>query len=177
MAVRPVLQLGDPRLRLTAEAVAEPSAPEVAAVVEDLRDTLAHWRATTTYGRGIAAPQIGVPRRVVVVDLGERWPLINAQIVRRSPETLVLWDACLSFLDVFGQVLRHAWIEVRWQDLDGAWHQRRFADDRSELLQHEIDHLDGILAVGRVLDVRSLCTREQFEQRHRSTSPYARPTS
>ena len=177
MPIRSILQLGTPSLWEPSGPVADPRDPAVAALIQDLHDTLLHWRATTSYGRGIAAPQIGVPRRVVVVDLGERWPLINAQIVRRSPETLVLWDACLSFLDVFGQVLRHAWIDVRWQDLDGAWHERRFEDDLAELLQHEIDHLDGILAVGRVLDVRSLCTREQFEQRHRSTSPYARPTS
>jgi peptide deformylase len=177
MPIRSVLQLGTPSLWEPSGPVADPRDPAIAALIQDLHDTLLHWRATTSYGRGIAAPQIGVPRRVVVVDLGERWPLINAQIVRRSPETLVLWDACLSFLDLFGQVLRHAWIDVRWQDLDGAWHERRFEDDRSELLQHEIDHLDGILAVGRLLDVRSLCTREQFEQRHRSTSPYARPTS
>ena len=177
MPIRSVLQLGTPSLWQPSGPVADPRDPAIAALIQDLHDTLLHWRATTSYGRGIAAPQIGVPRRVVVVDLGERWALINAQIVRRSPETLVLWDACLSFLDLFGQVLRHAWIDVRWQDLDGAWHERRFEDDLSELLQHEIDHLDGILAVGRLLDVRSLCTREQFEQRHRSTSPYARPTS
>ena len=177
MPIRSVLQLGTPSLWEPSGPVADPRDPAVAALIQDLHDTLLHWRATTGYGRGIAAPQIGVPRRVVVVDFGERWPLINAQIVRRSPETLVLWDACLSFLDVFGQVLRHAWIDVRWQHLDGAWHERRFEDDLSELLQHEIDHLDGILAVGRLLDVRSLCTREQFEQRHRLTSPYARPTS
>jgi peptide deformylase len=177
MPIRPVLQLGTPSLWEPSGPVADPRDPATAALVADLHDTLLHWRATTTYGRGIAAPQIGVPRRVVVLDLGERWPLINAHIVRRSPASLLLWDACLSFLDLFGQVLRHAWIDVRWQDLAGAWHEQRFEGELSELLQHEIDHLDGILAVARLLDVRSLCTRDQFEQRHRSTSPYAGPTS
>jgi peptide deformylase len=177
MTVRSVLQLGTPSLWEPSAPVADPRDPVVGTLVEDLHDTLLHWRATTTYGRGIAAPQIGVPRRLLVLDLGQRWPLLNAQIVRRSPATLVLWDACLSFLDLFGQVLRHAWIDVRWQDLDGAWHEQRFEGELSELLQHEIDHLDGILAVARLLDVRSLCTREQFEQRYREASPYARPAS
>jgi peptide deformylase len=177
MTIRSVMQLGTPSLWEPSAPVTDPADPAVAALVDDLHDTLLHWRATTTYGRGIAAPQIGVLRRVVVLDLRERWPLLNAQIVRRSPTTLVLWDACLSFLDLFGQVLRHAWIDVRWQALDGAWHEHRFDGELSELLQHEIDHLDGILAVARVLDVHSLCTREQFELRHRATSPYARPTA
>ncbi|MEA2513612.1 MAG: peptide deformylase [Thermomicrobiales bacterium] len=60
MAIRPVLQLGDPLLRTVAEPVPNPSAHDVAATIADLKDTLAHWKASTTYGRGIAAPQIGV---------------------------------------------------------------------------------------------------------------------
>jgi peptide deformylase len=89
MPIRSVLQLGTPSLWEPSGPVADPRDPAIAALIQDLHDTLLHWRASTSYGRGIAAPQIGVPRRVVVVDLGERWPLINAQIVRRSPETLV----------------------------------------------------------------------------------------
>ena len=177
MPVRPILQLGDPRLREIALPVEDPSAPKVAALVNDLADTLAYWRATTGYGRGIAAPQLGVRRRVIFLQLpGEKpWPLINPEILERSEEKIVVWDACLSFLSIFMQVERHREITVRYQDMNGETHQLAVGDDRnlSELLQHEIDHLDGILAVDRLTDIRTLCTREEFEKRYRQSSPYA----
>ncbi|AYA36296.1 peptide deformylase [Hymenobacter oligotrophus] len=178
MPVREILQLGNPVLRQVAHPVADPSAPEVAALVQDLTDTVAHWRETTGYGRAIAAPQIGALKRVVLLRLPGRevWPLINPSIVARSPETPLVWDACLSFLAIFIQVPRHSWITVRYQDLGGQWHETRAGaeDDLAELLQHEIDHLDGILSIDRVVDVRSICTREEFERRYRADSPYGR---
>jgi peptide deformylase len=177
VAVRGVLQLGNPALRAVARTVADPAAPEVRALVEDLADTLAYWRKETGYGRGIAAPQIGVGLRVIFLHLpgGDPWPLVNPEIVKRSEEKIVVWDACLSFLSIFMQVERNRDITVRYQDLRGAWHELQAGEERdlSELLQHEIDHLDGILAVDRILDTRTMCTREEFEARHRANSPYA----
>ncbi|MGI8854740.1 MAG: peptide deformylase [Thermomicrobiales bacterium] len=168
-----MLQLGNPLLREVAAAVDDPSSEAVTVALDDLRDTLAHWRATTTYGRGIAAPQIGMRKRIVFMQIDRPWPLINPVIIARSPETMVVWDACLSFLCIFFQVTRHAWVVVRYQDTTGAWHELRAEGDLAELLQHEIDHLDGILAVDRMTDVRTICTREEFERRHRHESPYA----
>jgi len=177
MAIRTVLQLGDPGLRVVAKRVEDPGAPEIRALVEDLSNTLAFWRKETGYGRGIAAPQIGTDLRVIFLRLpGENaWPLVNPEITERSQEKIVVWDACLSFLSIFMQVERHREITVRYQDLRGDWQQLRAGDDRSlsELLQHEIDHLDGILAVDRIRDIRTLCTREEFEKRYRAESPYA----
>ena len=177
MALRTILQLGDPRLREVALPVEDPSTGETAALVKDLADTLAHWRSTTGYGRGIAAPQLGVRQRVIFLQLPaeEPWPLVNPEIVERSEEKIIVWDACLSFLSIFMQVERHRGITVRYQDLAGQRHEFRAGDDRnlSELLQHEIDHLDGILAVDRISDLKSLCTREEFEKRYRAASPYA----
>jgi peptide deformylase len=176
MPVRDVLQLGNPLLREVCLSVADPAAPENAAIVADLADTLAHWRRETGYGRAIAAPQIGALQRIVFVNLpgSTPWPLVNPEIIERSAETIVVWDACLSFLCIFMQVQRHAEITVRYQDLDGSTHVVRAGAERdlSELLQHEIDHLDGILAIDRVVDVKSICTREEFETRHRAGSPY-----
>lgn len=177
MAIRTVLQLGDPELRAIAKRVAEPTAPEIRALVDDLADTLAHWRKTTGYGRGIAAPQLGMGLRVIFLQLpGEQpWPLVNPEITLRSDEKIVVWDACLSFLSIFMQVERHRDIRVRYQDLQGEWHEMQAGEERnlSELLQHEIDHLDGILAVDRIADIRTMCTREEFEKRYRVASPYA----
>jgi peptide deformylase len=177
MAVRTILQLGDPGLREVAKKVSDPGTAEIRALVEDLSDTLAYWRATTGYGRGIAAPQIGVGLRVIFLRLpGEAaWPLVNPEITWRSEEKIVVWDACLSFLSIFMQVERHREITVRYQDLSGQQCEVRAGEDRnlSELLQHEIDHLDGILAVDRITDMKTMCTREEFERRYREGSPYA----
>jgi peptide deformylase len=177
MAIRTVLQLGDPGLREGAKPVENPAAAEIRALVQDLGDTLAHWRKATGYGRGIAAPQLGVSLRVIFLRLPgeEPWPIVNPTITKRSEEKIVVWDACLSFLSIFMQVERHREITVRYQELSGEWHEIRADEERnlSELLQHEIDHLDGILAVDRIADMKTMCTREEFEKRYRAASPYA----
>ncbi len=180
MAIRTVLQLGDPSLRDIAKRVEDPNAPEIRALVEDLADTLAYWKSTTGYGRAIAAPQIGSALRVIFLQLpGARpWPFVNPEITERSEGKIVVWDACLSFLAIFMQVERHREVVVRYQDLRGEWQELRAGEERnlSELLQHEIDHLDGILAVDRITDMRTMCTREEFEKRYRGQSPYAAAT-
>src|ERR1700722_9958734 len=144
MPIQPVLQLGDPLLRELSLVVADPASPRIRDLVRDLGDTLAHWRSTTGYGRGIAAPQIGVMQRGI-------------------------------FLTIFMQVERRRRIIVRYQNLQGETLEFEAGDDRNlaELLQHEIDHLDGILAIDRVVDLKTVCTREEFEKRYRDASPYA----
>lgn len=177
VAIRTVLQLGDPGLREICEPVPDPRTPKVKALTKDLADTLRYWRATTGYGRAIAAPQIGKAVRVVFLQLpgAEPWPFVNPEIIWRSEEKIIVWDACLSFLSIFMKVERHREIKVRYQDLQGEWREIHATDERdlSELLQHEIDHLDGILAVDRITDLRTVCTREEFEKRYRPSSPYA----
>jgi peptide deformylase len=180
MAIQTLRQLGDPVLREIARPVSDPATPEIEALVQDLADTLAYWKKTTGYGRAIAAPQIGTLLRVIFLQLpgADPWPLLNPEITERSEVKIVVWDACLSFLSIFMQVERHREIVVRYQDLGGDWHEIRGGEERnlSELLQHEIDHLDGILAVDRISDIRTMCTREEFEKRYRAQSPYAAAT-
>jgi len=86
MAIRPVVQLGDPLLREKCAPVEDPTSVEIKDLVEELQDTLAHWRSTTGYGRGIAAPQIGVLQRVIFLKLPgvEPWALVNPEIVESS---------------------------------------------------------------------------------------------
>src|SRR5262245_25657598 len=142
MPVRKILQLGDPALREKAAAhqFTDDNA-DLFNLIQDMRDTLAHWRKETGYGRGIAAPQLGVSKRVIFLQLpgAEPWPLINPTITSQSPEKLVVWDACLSFLAIFMQVERHQEIKVRYQDVRGEWHEIQAGPERdlSELLQHE----------------------------------------
>jgi threonine dehydratase/peptide deformylase len=163
-------------LRGIASRVDVPSSPAIAGLADDLFDTLRATRAATSYGRAIAAPQIGEPVRVVVADLGERWTLVNPEITRASDARREWWDACLSFLDVFGRLSRHAAISVRWEDLEGTVHEAHFEDELAELFQHELDHLDGVLAIDRFTSTESTCSRIEFERRHRRQSPYGADT-
>jgi peptide deformylase len=177
MPIRTVLQLGDPVLRESCRRVEDPTSNEIRELAADLADTLAHWRTQTGYGRGIAAPQIGVSQRMIFLKLpgAEPWPLINPEIIAHSDQKIVVWDACLSFLSIFMQVERYREVTVRYQNLRGETLQFEAGADRdlSELLQHEIDHLNGILAIDRVVDLKTICTREEFEKRYRDSSPYA----
>ena len=177
MSIRPILQLGNPLLREKCSVVEDARSPQIQALVRDLADTLAHSRATTGYGRAIAGPQIGVLQRVIFLKLpdSDPWPLINPEIIARSAEKITVWDACLSFLCIFMQVERCREITVRYQNLEGHTLECKASAERdlSELLQHEIDHLDGILAIDRVKDVKTIITREEFETRYRQASPYA----
>src|SRR5579864_6426281 len=171
MPLRPVLQLGNPVLRQKSLNVEDPTARPIHDLVQNLADTLSHWRSVTGYGRAIAAPQIGELQRVIFLKLprAEPWPLINPEIIKASEEKIFVWDACLSFLSIFMQVERHRQVTVRYQTMQGERREFKAGDERnlSELLQHEIDHLDGILAIDRVVDVKTICTREEFEKRYR----------
>jgi peptide deformylase len=115
-----------------------------------------------------------VLRRVVLIDVDGVGAMVNPRITEASVERMVVWDACLSFLSIVCQVLRHRWIEVRFETMEGETQELRAEGDLAELLQHEIDHLDGILTVDRVVDPRTFCTREEFEKRYRADSPYGR---
>jgi peptide deformylase len=163
LTVREVLQLGNPILREKSTTVEDFS--QLDSLMKDLGDTLAHWRRTTGYGRGIAAPQIGVLKRVVFINIDEPWLLVNPEITWMSPEKMVVWDACLSYLTIFFQVSKAKKIRVRYQNLDREPREIEAEDSLSELLQHEIDHLDGILAIDRVIDSRKIITREEYEKR------------
>jgi hypothetical protein len=94
---------------------------------------------------------------------------------RSGAEKIVVWDACLSFLSIFMEVERDREIRIRYQKRTGGGGKIHAGEEGklSELLQQVIDHLDGILAVDRMTDIRTLCTRVEFEKRYRATSPYA----
>ena len=163
-AAAPVLLLGDSRLR----RVAAPVSPGESGLGDDaarLHATLARFRAEHGFGRAVAATQIGVSRRLIALNLGERpFTMFNPAIVWRSQETFTLWDDCMSFPFLLVRVARQASISVEFEDEAGRrqrWEQLSRAT--SELLQHEIDHLDGVLAIDRAVDRESVVSREVFE--------------
>lgn len=173
MAIQDTLQLGHPLLREQASPVEAAELSSVPSLGVELADTLRDWVGRTGYGRGIAAPQIGVSKRVIYLEVEHPWVLVNPRIVERSEETWEPWDACLSFsLAFFCRVRRHTSITVEYQTPEGDNSVVQAGGELSELLQHEIDHLDGVLAVDRMTEIKSLCMRSEFELRHRDESPY-----
>src|SRR5262249_30191546 len=109
--------------------------------------------------RGIAAPQNRVGRRVIFLNLGESVPPINPTIPRARRETMELWDDCFSIPNLMIRVRRHVEVDVSYTDERGAQRVMKAHGALSELLQHEIDHLNGILATDRAIDGRSFAMR------------------
>jgi len=163
MAVRDVLLLGNPALYEVCRPVAKEKVEGLASVVGDLHDTLLDFRARRGAGRAVAAPQIGVPLRLVYLHLDEPEVLINPVLDRKSNEMMAVWDDCMSFPDLLVRVWRHRTCRIRYRDLDWNERERILADDLSELLQHETDHLDGILAVSRAMNGRAFALQGQKE--------------
>jgi len=145
-----ILVLGDPRLQVCCPAVGA-GYPGLERDLARLTAALAEARARLGFGRAIAAPQIGLARRIVAMDLGAGpFVLIDPEILWRSDDTLAVWDDCLSVPDRLVRVRRHRSISLRYRD--AALRVREWARlpfELSELVQHEIDHLDGVLMVDR----------------------------
>lgn len=168
MAARRILQLGDPVLRETSAPVTD--FRKAAEVLRDLDDTLAEFRRTHGFGRGISAIQIGVPLRLIFLRAGGAvYELLNPACTWQSEETFELWDDCFSFPHLMVRLRRHRAIGLRHQDVNGEWHELTAEGDLSELIQHEMDHLDGILAVDRAQSARDFATREEW-MRQRAAS-------
>lgn len=161
MAAREILLLGNPLLNQRCMPVQREDLPAALAVGQDLRDTLREFRAKHGWGRAIAAPQIGILKRIVYVQIEDPWLLINPITTELSDERIELWDDCMSFPDLLVRLWRHLSFSLRY--LDQGWGEQTLRIDGvlSELLQHEIDHLDGVLAVSRAIDASSFALRSQ----------------
>jgi len=167
MPARPILELGNPELWQSSRAVETP----VHGLISDLSDTLATFREANGFGRGIAAPQIGVHQRVIFIRMpgGFTGPLINPTIDWSSTEQMELWDDCFSLPGLMVRVARAVQLKVSYTDEHGGARAIEAEGAFSELLQHEIDHLDGILAVQRAISPQALCTRAEWERRYLRT--------
>jgi peptide deformylase len=170
MSSREILQLGHPMLWTKAGPVGDVRSSGTQSLIQDLAETLASFREKSGYGRGIAAPQIGVSQRVIFIRMqpdGFSGALIHPEIVWRSPDQFELWDDCFSFPELLVRVRRAREIRVRYLDDEGVGQSLSAAGDFSELLQHEIDHLDGVLAVDRAVGPQAFATRAEWERRYR----------
>lgn len=170
--LRPILQLGNEILRRKSLPVTEFRSRALESLIEDLSDTLNEAQKRFGYGRGIAAPQLGELKRVVLIDMPSfKSPLINPRIVQVSDRKFEVWDSCFSFnLAFFVSVERHHSIKVEYFDQQAEKYVIGAKDRLSELLQHEIDHLDGILAVDRMKDAKKIMMRSEWERRFKPAS-------
>jgi len=161
-----VLLLGDPGLRKECRPVDGSSNSDFRFYRDRLHATLDAFRAEHGFGRAISAPQIGVALRFIAVNLGdEPFTMVNPEITWRSQETFTMWDDCMSFPSLLVRVRRYCAISVRYlDDLGNVKIMDKIDQSTSELLQHEIDHLNGILAVDHALDRESIVSREVFEE-------------
>jgi len=168
MPVRSIMLLGDPGLYYVSAPVERQELEAMRAVVGDLHDTLVDFRRRHGVGRAIAAPQIGVWKRLIYMHTGESVAFLNPSLSRESTEMMEVWDDCMSFPDLLVKVLRHHHCRIEYRDLD--WKERSLdlEGDLSELLQHECDHLEGILAVMRAIDGRSFALRQATEAKRQS---------
>jgi peptide deformylase len=137
---------------------------EAATMLDDLADTLHEFQRTHGFGRGIAGVQIGHLRRIIYIEIhGRFYELINPEVLRRSEERFELWDDCFSFPNLMVYVSRYRWVEVSYQDREGGLKSLTAQEDFAELMQHEMDHLEGVLAIDRAIDLRtSFMTRGEY---------------
>lgn len=162
MAVQKLLRLGNPRLYEVSRPVERQELSELTRVVTDLHDTLMHFRDEWGPARAVAAPQIGVLKRLVYMFTDEPTVFINPVLSNFSSEMIELWDDCMSFPELLVRVRRYKSCTVTYRDLDWNEHSTKLTS-LSELLQHECDHLEGILAISHAIDSRSIVLKTERE--------------
>ena len=159
--VKDILLLGNPKLYEISQPIKQSELAGLKDVVSDLHDTLIDFKKRYGAGRAIAAPQIGVMKRLLYMFIDKPVVFINPELRDMSAEMIIVWDDCMCFPDLLVKVERHKTCTIVYHDMD--WHRQELflVDDLSELLQHEYDHLNGILAVSRAMDEHSFALRSQ----------------
>jgi len=146
----PIVRYGNPVLERPAETVKEFDTPELKKLLEDMFESM-----YAAKGVGLAAPQIGIGRRIAVIDPtngqdeAQRLVLINPEIIEKEGR-LYEEEGCLSFPEIREKVVRHARVRIRAQDEHGKWFEMDGEDVLSRCFQHEIDHVDGMLFIFRM---------------------------
>ena len=180
MALRPILVIPDAKLRQTAEAVAAVD-DEVRALVDDMFETM--YEAP---GIGLAAPQVGVLRRVVVLDVAKRHDeeaqpcpiaMINPVITQASAEKATFEEGCLSIPEYYEEVERPAVIQVSYLDRDGRPSALEADGILAVCIQHEIDHLDGVLFVDHISRLKRARVLRRFAKAAKRDDEVPRPAS
>ncbi|MFP4457928.1 MAG: peptide deformylase [Clostridia bacterium] len=164
MAIRKIFHLGNDLLRKKSEIVEFPLSNEDEQLLIDLKDTLHNFIKENGFGRGIAAPQIGVLKRALCLDMTGDNPkfFINPEITYYSDEKIKLFDDCFSMPYIMVNIYRSKKIKVKYFNENGDMYHEEFTGDWAELLQHEIDHLNGILAIDRVKVLSDIWSKAEY---------------
>ena len=152
---RDILLLGDERLYKVSDAVSKDELSGLMSTAEDMFDCIRAIRRKLGFGRGIAAPQIGVNKRLICLLLDKPYVIINPTLEFVSDEMMELMDDCMSFPKLLVRVKRYRHCILRYRDENWNECEMHMDDDRAELIQHEYDHLDGILATMRAVDSKA----------------------
>ena len=150
-----IVLLGDPRLYEVCEPVKKEELPLLGQWVSDMHDVMEAIRQEYNFGRAIAAPQLGIMKRLIYMNIDKPVIIINPEFDLLSDEMFEVWDDCMSLPNLFVRVLRHKKAILSFRDEH--WNKQvwNLENDMSELLQHEYDHLDGILCTMRAIDDKS----------------------
>ena len=154
MAVLPILVAPDPRLKVKSKPV-EKVDDSIRALMDDMLESM-----YAAQGIGLAAPQIGVPKRVIVMDLARKdeapnpLKMANPEVIWRSDEQVVCEEGCLSVPDQFSEVSRPKAVKIRYLDYQNEIREMDADGFLATCIQHEIDHLDGVLFIDRVSSLK-----------------------
>ena len=152
MAIKDILLLGNPLLYEKSKSVREEEIPALLPKLDLMFETILDFRKRYGAGRAIAAPQIGLMKRIICLNIDERVAMINPEMVELSDEMFEVWDDCMSFPNLLVKVMRHKKLTLTFYDINWQKQTWYLEDDMAELIQHEYDHLDGILATQLALD-------------------------
>lgn len=158
---REILLLGDPRLYEISEEVRRDELEKLRPVFTDMFDCIKGIRRDYGFGRAIAAPQIGLKKRLICILTDKPYVIINPTLEFVGDEKMELMDDCMSFPNLLVRVQRYRHCILRYRDENWEEQVMHMDDDMSELIQHEYDHLDGILATMRAIDYKSFVMKKQ----------------
>ena len=154
-----ILLLGNPKLHEVSEEVSRDEIAGLKGAITELSDILNEFKATYNAGRAVAAPQIGVMKRIIFMNIDRPVIMFNPVLLDLSEEMMELWDDCMCFPNLLVKVKRHKSFKLKFRDENWLEQEWLLEDSLSELIQHEYDHLDGILATQRAIDSKSFSWR------------------
>jgi len=155
MAIKDILLLGNPLLYEKAVRVEKDEMEALLPKINLMFETVLDFRKKYGVGRAIAAPQIGLLKRIICFNIDKPIAMINPALSDLSDDKFEVWDDCMSFPNLHVKVMRHKKLTLTFYDIN--WHKQTWhlVDDLAELIQHEFDHLDGILATQKAIDNQS----------------------
>ena len=156
-----ILLLGNPKLYEVSEEIKREELEDLRPVFTDLFDCIKGIRRDFGFGRAIAAPQIGVQKRLICILTDKPYVIINPTLEFVGDEMMELMDDCMSFPNLLVRVRRYRHCILRYLDENWEIQEMRMDDDMAELIQHEYDHLDGILATMRAIDNKSFVIKRE----------------